>query len=564
MTQAEVQTQTLPASGPAPARSDWRLVAPWYRWDLAAAPDPARAAEAGRPALHKFVTSDFVKDFLDDPQCSVVFDPGVDVLQRVSSIPAGTVPGTTTRKWISSTRLQPHPSGLRKVFLPAHQRFYLVAVELHCDRPGYPSVAPEHVAEVGLVVRRRRTEVPHDLAVEAAHLVRQAKLRESKAGLAAARERSRILHPFRSEAQSRVPSVPAALRAAAQQAELDHRRLRTWAAANGIEQTTEGWTPLGEGSLGAWVPLPDEPEEVVERTYPMRRLAADPDDPGHAAHRGTIYYAVLPVGSDEVTERGAARFNEADTFEVRAFARTMEGDCPGRLVWSEPSQPYRIASFYDPDGCAQRPLEVRLPDFRQLEASDAAPSVRMSAPPGSTLRFPKDGEIPSNGRTTGPEQICFFSIPLITIVAFFVLNIFLPVVMFVFGLWWMLKLKLCLPPSIAVEGEISAALDVEPPGIQAMAGIDVDVLPGTDPAALAGALKHVFDVPDPVLGLPPPEWRVGQHLLDGAEPLFSPNALLQVAIRNGYGRATEVEAGPVFAGGVQHRPRVERHEVVRP
>lgn len=555
---------TTPAPAAARARSDWRLVAPWYRWDVAAAHDPVRAAEAGRPALHKFVTTDFVTDFLADPQRSVVFDPEVDVLQRVTQIPGGTVPGTTTRKWIARTRLRPHPSGLRKLFLPAHQRFYLVAVELHCDRPGFPRVDPDNVAEVGFVVRRRRAAVPAELAVEAAHLVREAKFRESKAGVTAARERSRILHPFRTEARARVPSGPAALLAAAQQAELDTRRLRTWAEANGIEQTSEGWTALGEGSMGAWVPLPDEPEELVERVYPMRRLAPNPDDPGHAAYDGTIYYAVLPTGSDEVTDRGAARFNEADTYEIRVFARTKGGDCPGELVWSEASQSYRIASFFDPDGCAQRPLEVRLPDFRQLEASDAAPSVRMSAPPNSTLRFLKDGETPSDGRSRGPQQICFFSIPLITIIAFFVLNIFLPVVMFTFQLWWMLKLKFCIPPSIEVEGEIGAALDVEPPAIQAQAGVDVDVLPGTDPAALIAALKSAFDVSDPDLGLPPADWQVGAHLLDGGTPLFSPNALLQVAIRNGYGRATELEASPVFAGGVEYAPHVRYDVVVRP
>lgn len=552
----------VPVTAQTPHASSWRLVAPWYRWDLAAAPDPVRAAEAGRPALHKFVSTDFVKDFLSDPQRSVVFDPTVDVLQRVAAMP-----GTATKpsRWIARTRLEPHPSGLRKLFLPAHMRYYLVAVELHCDRPGFPRVDPEGVAEVGLVVRRRRTTVPDEAAVEAAHLVRQARYEEAKAAVTVARERSRLLHPLRGRARARVASGPVAMLAAARRAELETRRLRTWALANGVEQSTEGWVPSGEGSIGSWVALPDTPEEVVERSYPMRRLVPDPDDPDHAAHDGTIYWAVLPTGSDEVTDRGAARFNEDDTYEVRVFARAADdGDCPGRLVWSEPTQPYRTASFYDPDGCAQRPVEVRLPDFRQLEASDALPSVRMSAPENSTLRFLKDGEIPSGGRSQSPVQICFFSIPLITIIAFFVLNLFLPIVMFVFGLWWMLKLKFCLPPSVEVAGEISAALDVTPPQLELLAGVDVDVLPGTDPAALVAALKSVFDVPDPSLGLPPQEWRVGERLLGGASPEFSPNALFQVALRHGYGRATQVEAGPVFARGVQRPPRVTRQEVVRP
>ena len=42
----------------------------------------------------------------------------------------------------------------RKIFLPTHSRFYLIVFELHCDRPGFPSVRRECVAQAGFVVRR--------------------------------------------------------------------------------------------------------------------------------------------------------------------------------------------------------------------------------------------------------------------------------------------------------------------------------------------------------------------------------------------------------------------------
>lgn len=542
---------------------DWRLVAPWYRWELTASADPVRTAEAGRPVFHKYVTTDFIEDFLRDPQRSVQFDDK-DLLQEVVARKPEDLFDGKKRKWISGTTLAPHPSRIRKLFLPAHQRFYLVAIGLHCDRFGFPMVDPSRVAEVGFVIRRRRVEVPDALAVEAARLVRTAKVAQSKLGMSAARERARLLHPFRSEARSAVASSGTATLAAARQAELAGRQLRAWALANGIEQTTQGWAPSGEGAMGAWVPMPDEPEELIERRYPMRRLAPDPADPGHAAREGTIYYAAVPTGGDEVTDRGESRFSELDTYEIRAYARSVDPDgCPGELVWSEPSEPFRIASFFDPDGCAQRPTEVRLPDFSALEASDAPPSVRMSAPSQSTLLFSRNGEIPKKGKVQGFAQICFFSIPLITIIAFFVLNIFLPVVMFVFQLWWMLKLKFCIPPSIEVEGEIAAALDVEPPRLEAMAGIDVDVLPGTDPMALIDALKGAFDSPaDPTLDPVPADYQVGSRLLDGIDPPFTGNALFQVALRNGYGRSAD--AAPVFSRGVAYRQSVRRDEVMHP
>lgn len=546
---------------------DWRIVAPWYRWALADGSDPARAADAARPAFHKYVSTAFVTDFLSNPQRSVVFDPAIDVLQRVEPIPAAELLAADGRlKSLSRTRLV--PTQTRKLFLAAHQRFYLIAIGLHCDRAGFPMVDPANVAEVGFVVRRRRVLVSKALVPEALTLMHE--LNQARATtqvrfqLDLAAQRSRLLHPFRSASRDRVASPRAATLAAAREVELAKRRLRTWAAANAIRQKTEGWVPSGEGSFGSWVPMPDDPEELVERGYPMRLLRPAPDDPDHAARDGTIYYAAVPTASDETTPDGRARFNELDTYEIRVFARAKHGSCPGRLAWSEPTQPFRLASFYDPFGSAQRPTEIRLPDFKELEASSALPSVRMSQPAGSSLEFSKNGEIPKKGKTGGAQEICFFSIPMITIIAMFVLNLFLPVVMFVFGLWWMLKLKFCIPPSIEFEGDLAAELDVQRPELQLMADVDIDVIPGTDPEDVAEVLKKIFDPPpDPELDPVPDEWKVGQHLLDPASATaFTNNALFQLAIRNGYGKSAD--AAPVYTLPVDYTPTVTRAQVVHP
>ena len=48
----------------------------------------------------------------------------------------------------------------RKLFLPAHQRYYLVTLELHCDAAGFPSVTPDQIDQCGFVLRRRVTDIP--------------------------------------------------------------------------------------------------------------------------------------------------------------------------------------------------------------------------------------------------------------------------------------------------------------------------------------------------------------------------------------------------------------------
>ena len=548
-----------------PAARDWQVVGPWYRWARRDGQEPERAAEAGRPALHKYASPAFVGDFLRNPQRSVAFDADLDVYQRVEPIPAAELHAPNGRlKSLSTRRLV--PTTTRKLFLAAHQRFYLVAVGVNCDEPGYPRVDPRRIAEVGFVIRRHRALVPQgEMAAGAALLQELASARATAAVRSeyeSARSRARVLHPFRTRERTRVVSVVAASTAVYREVELARRRLRTWAEAAGVEHRTEGWVVGEEGSYGAWVAMPDSPDEVVERTYPMRLLTPVPDDPDHPARDGTIYYGAVPTASDEITADGSQRFNERDTYEIAVFVRVDLGDCPGPLVWSAPSRVFRIASLYDPTGCAQRPTEIRMPDFQELEASSALPSVRVTSPNGS-LAFSKFGETPTKGKVAGGFEICFFSIPLITIIAMFVLNLFLPVVMFVFQLWWMLKLKFCIPPSVQFEADLAAELDVTPPELSLMADVDIDVLPGVDQNALAGVIAGIFNpAADPDLDPVPAEWMLGNRITDPALG-FSNDPLVKLAIRNGYG-SSATGGAPRFGPPLTYTAPVSRAEVVHP
>jgi hypothetical protein len=50
---------------------------------------------------------------------------------------------------------------------------------------------------------------------------------------------------------------------------------------------------------------------------------------------------------------------------------------------------------------------------------------------------------------------------LITIVATFVLRLFLPIVVFLFGLWFLLRLKFCILPTFSLDGDLSVDLEAE-------------------------------------------------------------------------------------------------------
>src|SRR6185295_1348863 len=184
---------------------------------------------------------------------------------------------------------------------------------------------------------------------------------------------------------------------------------------------------------------------------------------------------------------GGPRFDDRSLYEVRCFVRRRKPgrpDCPGDYVWSRPAEPYQIAPAADLDGTSHKPVTFTLPDLKELEAQAAAMpvgegvGVRMVAPPDSTLN--PDPNDPASGTRGSLPQICSFSIPLITIVATFVLKLFLPVVVFAFGLWFLLKLKFCILPSFEMDAGLAAALSVQPPELDVSIGLSI---------AVDGALK---------------------------------------------------------------------------
>jgi hypothetical protein len=548
---------------------DWRVVAPWWHWPLldgAPAPGPVddrRAVRHSAPVLQKYDGPDLVNTFLADPQRRLAFVDDTDLVARVTAAGPGSLPTRTV-------------TGPRKLYLASHHRHYLVAVSLHCDVAGFPRVRRDDVCDAGFVVRSRTGSVPGGPGGEAATALRRWAVVRRK--LVAVEQRLRTATgPLRRASLER-------RRASLAQVEVQAReQVRVFAAQAGPVRTLRGWVPVtvdedgapaGPGGgvpltgVGQWVPVEEMPERLAEVAFPLTALVPDPTRPGHDAAGESVWFGVVPTGSSDVDTSGAARFDDATEYEIRCFARRHRAECPrdGRhctcpVTWSEPTEHYRLAGHFDLEGCGNRPITVQLPDLRQLHADalrlgpGGAGGVRFRSPPKSQLSFEADDmkvEKSDGAMKSDVPQICSFAIPLITIVAFFVLQLFLPIVVFVFQLWFLLVLRFCLPPDVTITGDLLADFDALGGGLDIDAGVAATM---TGRPTFAAALATLF-------GRTKPNGKALSEALAEARTAPAPDTL-DVASFAAIGRGAMAQKAPQ-APPRRFARRVERAEVVEP
>jgi hypothetical protein len=202
-----------------------------------------------------------------------------------------------------------------------------------------------------------------------------------------------------------------------------------------------------------------------------------------------MYFGLIPASSFDSDAQGKSRYDDDSFYEIRCFVRRHNDccprkvdaipDCAGEIVWSRPTSRYKLAPQFDLEGTSNRPITIKMPNLAELAAQAVKrpfgkySPVKFIQPQG--LNAKTDGGLPTSG-DMGGFQICFFSIPLITIIALFVLNIFLPIVVFLFGLWFLLAFKFCIPPSISLDAGLQAELDVVGElGLSVDADFSVDV-----------------------------------------------------------------------------------------
>lgn len=167
-----------------------------------------------------------------------------------------------------------------------------------------------------------------------------------------------------------------------------------------------------------------------------------------------LFAVMLPLlqSQGQAASPPPGRFQDSTRFyRVRLFFR-IKGEtpsCPPELVWSCYSDPIRIAAWYESSGRAVAPVPLPNP-FDRSAVKAAKPTSSFAVPPAlsnamanATLMGLSSGQAPTGGPSIGLGWICSFSIPLITICAFFVLNIFLSLLNIVF--FWLAFIKICIP-----------------------------------------------------------------------------------------------------------------------
>lgn len=149
---------------------------------------------------------------------------------------------------------------------------------------------------------------------------------------------------------------------------------------------------------------------------------------------------------------GEGRFEEQGRkYQIRAFVRVKRSDgCPPKLIWSDYSEPFTIVPWYASSDLP--PVRVTLPDVLNPNTlATLQPDVSFAVP-RRLFNFlqknnPKDlldgNGNDSNDNESGVDWICSFNIPIITLCAYIVLNIFLQLFNLIFQ--WLLLIKICIP-----------------------------------------------------------------------------------------------------------------------
>ena len=411
------------------------LRAPWYvceRGDFDRF-DP----RALTPAVQKYDSADLVARIMGDPRDSLKFCDEDQWSVTVSRPKSEQQASTGRLRFATHSFVR---MGTCKLFQPNHDRFYAVVVEVFCDHDGLPRPHPDDDFAVAMVVRRHTMSLDLDDR-EVRRLARDVIRAKTRNGTS-------------------LPDLP-----------------RDTAVVEG----RQAWMTDRKGGQG-WVdvdasgfPVPTRPytayedldleDKLTEQLIPMWQIPPSAALCPRAATR-SLWFGLIPTFSGDhetsfdpdlpiQSHPGNPRYDDLATYEIRCRATRPpspgQEQCPPEVFWSAATCPYRLATFFDPEGTKNRTVSITMPDLRAVAARAGQPpagGVAITTPAGSQFAFNADNGTPSDGSVGGDaRQTCTFALELFMIVAFFVFNLFLPVVMFLFQLWWLLLLKFCPPPS---------------------------------------------------------------------------------------------------------------------
>jgi hypothetical protein len=211
---------------------------------------------------------------------------------------------------------------------------------------------------------------------------------------------------------------------------------------------SQSWLTDSATGTGRWAPLADRRSTESEQTFPMWRLP-DRKKTCAAANTRSLWFGLVPTYSADhwldpdpaASGRPVPKLDDRAIYElvcsVTQPPAAGQEECPPKIWWSAPTEPFRLAAPYDPQGTKNRRVSITAPDFRALAARAGQPAgpggLAITTPPGSQMQFnPFDGiPKPGKGSMGGGGGVCTFVM-------------FMPIVVFAFQLWWMLALRFCL------------------------------------------------------------------------------------------------------------------------
>lgn len=150
----------------------------------------------------------------------------------------------------------------------------------------------------------------------------------------------------------------------------------------------------------------------------------------------------------KMAEPAQGRFDDSGArYVARGFIRVRQKEgCPPTTFWTTASEPFEIIPWHESSPAP--PIKVELPEINRETLQKLRPNVAIKVPPslqkfmdGMTMKGLLAGSVPKGEGGFG--MICSFSIPIITICAFIVLQIFLTLLQIVF--WWLPFVKICIP-----------------------------------------------------------------------------------------------------------------------
>jgi hypothetical protein len=143
-------------------------------------------------------------------------------------------------------------------------------------------------------------------------------------------------------------------------------------------------------------------------------------------------------------------------YVLRCAYQRPECKPPHPDVVSSPTQPFRIASFFDLDAPARSitiamPIDTSIKDLRKLRKNVSfllSNELRSQMNRVTNLKDAMAGQF-ADGESLDIGLLCSFSIPVITICALIVLMIFISLLNIVF--WWMPFLRICFPIALKAK-----------------------------------------------------------------------------------------------------------------